>query len=393
MKTDRGWDPRFLLVICLAGAASSISWRTVDPMLPVMSVDLGVSLTDAALLSTAYSVPMALAALFFGPAGDALGKVRLIRVALALVALSQLVVAIAPNFTTVFLARAVAGVFAGGLNPVSIALIGDRVPMEHRQVALSRFLIASILAQTLGAAAAGVLSEVIGWRPVFVIVGLAVAAVLAATVLLPKEEPHPAKWPKLGTILAAYASVFTNRTSQLILGTLMLEGLLVLGLLPFVGGLVVTHAGGGATEAGLVIAAFAAGGIVYGFIVRRLLATLGRWNLVRAGGIAIAAGFIATLLPVHWSVITLFFFVAGLGFYMFHGTIQNLATEILPGARGTAMSLVAFFFYVGQGLGPVIGGQVAVAAGYDAVYAAGGVLMLLLGFGIARLLTGRIAKR
>ena len=72
----------FLPVVCVSIFASAVSWRSVDPMLPVIATGLGVSLSDAVLLSSAFSFPLAIMQVVFGPVGDAWGKVRVVRMGL-----------------------------------------------------------------------------------------------------------------------------------------------------------------------------------------------------------------------------------------------------------------------------------------------------------------------
>ena len=47
-----------------------------------------------------------------------------------------------------------------------------------------------------------------------------------------------------------------------------------------------------------------------------------------------------------------------MGYYTMHGTLQTRATELAPQARGTAISLFAFFFFMGQATGPQLLGSI-----------------------------------
>ena len=42
------------------------------------------------------------------------------------------------------------------------------------------------------------------------------------------------------------------------------------------------------------------------------------------------------------------FVLLGLGFHMLHAVIQIYASELTPAARGSAMALHSFFFFLGQ---------------------------------------------
>ena len=85
------------------------------------------------------------------------------------------------------------------------------------------------------------------------------------------------------------------------------------------------------------------------------------------------------------------FAVIGFGFYMLHGCIQVHATELAPGARGAAMALHSFFFFMGQAIGPLFYGFGLLHFGTVTTLALGGAVMLLVGVFTSRLLRQRSA--
>jgi len=381
-----------LYLLCLVGFASSIAWRTVDPMLLVIARDLGVSVDSAAYLSAAYSFPFAVMQLFFGPVGDALGKTRMIKVSLGLAVVSLVWLSMAPSFPAALAARALGGAFAGGLGPMSLALIGDRVHFERRQVALGQFLVAAIFGQMLGASAAGLLVDWIGWRAVFDLTAVVVGLVFLAVLSRLRDGGEARTSVSFRRPLTVYRDLLRDRLALLVLGTIFCEGLLVLGQMPFVAALTRDHGAQTSAAAGIVLAAFAAGGVTYGVIVRYLLRALGPWKLMRAGGVTAGGALLFTLLPVSWFWLAVLFFSVGLGFYSMHGTVQARATELAPGARGAALAMVSFCFYAGQGGGPALGGTLASIAGYGAVFAVVGAATICLGLGAARLMERRLTR-
>ena len=70
-----------------------------------------------------------------------------------------------------------------------------------------------------------------------------------------------------------------------------------------------------------------------------------------------------------------------------HSTLLTIATEFAKAARGTAMSLVAFCFMGGGGVGTAIGGRIIASVGYSTFYVAYGILL----FGL--LMAARILVR
>jgi len=68
----------------------------------------------------------------------------------------------------------------------------------------------------------------------------------------------------------------------------------------------------------------------------------------------------------------------GFGFMLAHSTFLTIATEFAAKARGTAMSLVAFCFMGGGGVGTTIGGRLIKAAGFSSFFKDYGLALLIL---------------
>jgi MFS family permease len=62
-----------------------------------------------------------------------------------------------------------------------------------------------------------------------------------------------------------------------------------------------------------------------------------------------------------------------------------LSTELAPHARGASVALLAAAYFVGQGFGPVLSGQIAAVFGYGAMFATSAALTALLGVTASRL--------
>jgi MFS family permease len=112
-----------------------------------------------ALLSSAFAFPFGLSQPLLGPIGDALGKARVIKMATAILAVCLLASALAPTLAVLFISRILAGVAAGGIMPVCMALIGDKFALAVRQVAMSRYIGATLVGQLAGVSVGGVLAS------------------------------------------------------------------------------------------------------------------------------------------------------------------------------------------------------------------------------------------
>src|SRR4029078_12146236 len=96
--------------------------------------------------------------------GDFFGRTRLMISCVMVMALASLVCAISSNFSVLVARRIVAGLVAGGVFPVVMALLGDLVPINQRQVAIARLLGIALTANVLGAAISRVIGDWVGWR-------------------------------------------------------------------------------------------------------------------------------------------------------------------------------------------------------------------------------------
>src|SRR5262245_53679296 len=117
--------------------------------------DLAIDVNTAALLSIAYTLPYALVQPALGVTGDFFGKTRLMNLCLLVVALSALACAVATSFSMLVAMRVAAGLVAGGVFPVAMALVGDLVPVKERQVAIGRLLGVVLIGNVLGSTVAG----------------------------------------------------------------------------------------------------------------------------------------------------------------------------------------------------------------------------------------------
>ena len=121
--------PPVLKIVALCVFAQTLFTRAVDPVIPMMAQDLAIDVKTAALLSSVYAFPYALVQPMLGITGDFFGKTRLMNWCLLIVALSALVCAVATSFGLLLAMRVAAGMVAGGVFPVAMALVGDLIPV------------------------------------------------------------------------------------------------------------------------------------------------------------------------------------------------------------------------------------------------------------------------
>ncbi len=351
---QRAATRRVILVLAAAGFASTFAGRSADPMVTVIASDLASDPKTVALLATAFSLPYALIQPILGPVGDAVGKIRVMRACLVVLGLTLVGSAFVTDTGVLFGLRMMSGAAAGGIIPLCLATLGDQVAYERRQVAISRFLVAVIAGQLLGSAVAGLIVEAIGWRGVFGLCALMVAlATAAALVGVPRGGRQPAPF-SLAVALARYRALLANPRARALFSFVFVEGIAIFGIFPFIATLLEAERAGGPTEAGLALAAFAVGGLVFSLLVAWMLRALGAPLMLVIGGLVCAAGLVVIGLAHDWRVYAVALLGMGLGFYMLHNTYQVNVTELAPDARASAVALHACAFFLGAAAGPIL---------------------------------------
>lgn len=347
---------RTLNLIALVVFASSLFMRSTDPVIPQIASGLSVEPATAALLSTAFTLPYALIQPVLGALADMFSKSRLMLLCLLVLTAAALAAGMAPNFELLLAARVVAGFAAGGVVPIAFAMVGDNVPFAQRQVAMGRILFAVLTGNLLGASGAGVIGDLLGWRGVFFGTGILGVIVLAAAIPGFRGFAEAPGRFDLSTLGPNYRAILSNPLAKICFGAVFCEALFMYGVFPYMATML--HAAGEtrASIAGVVLAGFGIGGTAYTLLVSVLVTRLGERRLMRAGGIAIGFCLLIIALQVSWPVEFANFVLLGFGFYMLHAVIQIYASELAPAARGSAMALHSFFFFLGQAVGPIVYG-------------------------------------
>jgi predicted MFS family arabinose efflux permease len=274
-----------------------------------------------------------------------------------------------------------------------MAMIGDSFPLAVRQVAMSRYIGATLIGQIVGVSVGGVIAEWIGWRGVFGCAAvLTVIAAGAAMMMLPKPNGQRAAPPSLAEAVDRYRMVLRNPRSFVCFSIVFLEGLAIYGIMPYIGELLRSRGAGGLREAGFVIGGLGIGGLLYAFVVPLILRFAKRPAMMVAGG-SIAAMALATVgLDVSWATQMASMVGLGFGFFLLHNSVQTEVTELAPSARASAFSLHAFSFFMGQAIGPIAYGAALPMFGAAASSAGGAVILAVTGVAASKLLGSPLGR-
>jgi predicted MFS family arabinose efflux permease len=381
--------PPAINIIALANFAASLSARALDPVLPHIADEFGISIATAASFSAVFAFTFAIIQPVLGAAADMFGKARLMIVCLVLLGLANILGAISTSFPLLFATRILAGIGSGGVFPVALGLTSDLVAPAKRQVAIGRTLAGSMTGNLLGASFSGVIGEFLGWRGVLAVLGVLVivASVAVAAGFRGAALAHPPK-TNLSALRHGYRTIFSN-PNALCYAAVFVEGCCVLGLFPYLASFLFELGETSLSIAGIVIAGFAVGGLFYTFTVSRFLPQLGVKGMMIVGGSLVGLQLAVVAFGPSWKIQAISLLFMGWGFYMIHGCLQVFASELSVEARATAMSLHSFFFFMGQTVGPIAYGFGILNVGKTPTLLTSAAIMVALGFACARLLRQR----
>src|SRR6266576_3277877 len=151
--------PPALNIIALATFSASLSARALDPVLPDVADEFGVSIATAAGFSAVFAFTFAIVQPVLGAAADLFGKARLMIVCLVLLGLANVLGALSTSFPLLFATRILAGIGSGGVFPIALGLTSALVGPEKRQVAIGRTLAGAMTGNLFGASASGLIGD------------------------------------------------------------------------------------------------------------------------------------------------------------------------------------------------------------------------------------------
>jgi predicted MFS family arabinose efflux permease len=377
---------RTLNLIAFVVFASSLFTRSTDPVVPQIASGLSVEAATAALLSTAFTLPYALIQPLVGALADTVSKTRLMLLCLFIMTCANIASGLAPSFEMLVVARVAGGLAAGGVVPISFAIVGDLVPVAQRQVAMGRVLLALMIGNLLGATLSGVIGDLAGWRAVFFSTGAVGALVLAVSVPALRGAVETPKQFDLSTLGPNYRAIFSNPLAKICFGAVFFEAVFLYGVFPYIATLLHQAGETRASIAGVVLAGFGIGGALYGLFISRMLPRLGETRMMRSGGVMMGLCLVVIALRLPWPLEFINFVIFGFGFYMLHAVIQIYASELAPAARGSAFALHSFFYFLGQALGPIAYGIGLATIGIGPVLLVGAVVLATIGLVCAQTL-------
>jgi EmrB/QacA subfamily drug resistance transporter len=196
-----GWA---LVITSVAGFMAALDNLVVTTALPSIRKDLGGALDDLEWTVSAYTLTFAVLLMFGAALGDRFGRRRLFLAGLAVFTGASAAAAMAPGIDSLIAARAVQGVGAAVMMPLTLTLLTAAVPEAKRGMAYGIWGAVNGLAVASGPLIGGSLTEHVSWHWIFWLnVPLGLALLPLARLRLAESHGTGAPLDIPGTLLAS----------------------------------------------------------------------------------------------------------------------------------------------------------------------------------------------
>ncbi|HCB05746.1 MAG TPA: MFS transporter [Nocardioides bacterium] len=206
--------------------------------LPVIRADLGSTVGQLSWFMNAYTLAFATFMLPAATLGDRLGRRRMMIAGLTVFTLASIASALSTSSEALIAARAVQGLGAAAIMPLSLTLLASSVPEHLRAAAIGIWGGVSGLGVALGPVVGGAVVEGVSWQAIFWL-NVPVAVVALPLLLIAVRESR-GTWQRLDLVgtamlggavfLGIWGIVHGNDdgwTSPMVLGPLVVAALLV----------------------------------------------------------------------------------------------------------------------------------------------------------------------
>ncbi len=193
-----------LIAIVLSILTVGFDSTILNVALPTLATSINASTDQLQWIVDAYVLVFAGLLLPMGVLGDRYGRKRLLLIGLALFGGASILAVFAGNAEQLIAARAVMGVGAAILTPITIAILPVIFGPEERGKAIAVLTMGMGIGLPLGPIIGGILLQHYWWGSIFLVnVPVALIAMIAVALLVPEsKDPSPARLDIPGALLS-----------------------------------------------------------------------------------------------------------------------------------------------------------------------------------------------
>ncbi len=196
-------NPRWLLALAWLAGFTLIDSSIVSLALPDIAREFDRTVAELAWVSTAYLLALAATLLAAGRLSDRFGQRPVLAAGAIAFLLATAACGLAPTFELLIAARLLQGVAGGVLYTVSLAITVTAFPPERRASAIGIYFTSGALGAVIGPVIGGLLTDLGGWRLVFLAqLPLPLLVAIGAVAMLPAATRRTGQFD-IGGIAAA----------------------------------------------------------------------------------------------------------------------------------------------------------------------------------------------
>ncbi|QSD34720.1 MFS transporter [Pectobacterium brasiliense] len=347
---------RVTLALFSAGLATFALLYCVQPLLPVLSQDFGISPATSSLSLSVSTVMLAFGLLFTGPLSDTIGRKNVMVVSLMLAAICTVICAFMTSWNGVLVMRAMMGLSLSGVAAVAMSYLSEEIHPSVLAFSMGLYISGNSIGGMSGRLVSGVLTDYFPWRVAIGTIGvLALIAAITFWRILPESRHFRPGSLRPKTLLLN--SKLHWRDAGLPL--LFLEGFLLMGafvtLFNYIGyRLLAPPYLLSQAVVGLLSVVYLTGSYSSPK-AGALTARYGRGPVLSIAILLMLAGLGVTALSPLFAIFGgMMLFTAG--FFAAHSVASSWIGQRARRAKGQASSMYLFSYYLGSSLAGTLGG-------------------------------------
>lgn len=354
--------------LMLGNVVTGLSVLAPAGLLLPLSAGLNVSVRDAGLLITFGAIALCIGSPLTAWLTSRIDRRILLTSTLALLALTNVASAFAPDYASLLAIRIVMLAVGALFTPQAAGTVGLIVPENKRGSSIAYVFLGWSVAAAIGLPLITLIGSRYGWREAYIGIGV-VAGV--CTVLLAWRMPRGLFGATVD--LKTWADVGRNRLIVLLLSITVLQMSGQFVVFTFIGPLLARLTQATPEAIGLVFALYGVFGFVGIAIATRVVDGWGSFRTSLVAMLLVLSGLsIWAVGAGHYALMASGVAVWGLGFASTNSMQQVRLVGAAPALAGASVALNTSALYVGQAIGSAIGGallarEALVAPGYVGV--------------------------
>ncbi|MFL9872002.1 MFS transporter [Paraburkholderia megapolitana] len=348
---------RISVALFLAGFATFSLLYCVQPLLPVFAHEFGIGAAQSSLALSLSTGFLAFSILCASVLSERFGRRGMMFTSMAIAAVLNLAAALAPDWHSFLIARALEGLGLGGVPAIAMAYLAEEVHPRGLGFSMGLYVGGTAFGGMVGRVGMSIMLDHFPWRTTMWALGALDLAVAIAFVLL---LPAPRKLLRSSAAQSVnHLALWRGHLSQTRLSAVFGIGCLVMGV--FVA--VYNYAGFrlmappfslSATQTGLIFCSYVFG-IVASSAAGACADRFGR-GMILFAGLAVAIAGVTLTLSHALPLVVAGIVVLTIGFFITHSVASSWVGLLAQGAKGHASSLYLLAYYAGSSVLGSLGG-------------------------------------